>query len=157
MQNIFSRITWRPSRKLIVSMGVVCLILGGVYIWASQQIDAMRMNNIRNGYLASYAGCEIKRFNLAVTEPDPKYPTLTVGIDNVNKYWNRNSQEWHFTHADVAEYMMKNCPPKSDEYYEEWMRASLDIESSKKDIILEKKIRLYQLKFINKDLDVFRQ
>ena len=136
MQNIFSRITWRPSRKLIVSLGIICLILGGAYVWASRQIDAMRMNNVRNDNLAYYAGCE-------------KLSPSGVDKDIVNEYWRINSQESHFTHADVAEYMMKHCPPKSD--------AQIETVNSEQYIEGAKSVRDYQLKFLNKDLDVFRQ
>lgn len=155
MQNIFSHITWRLSRKLIVSLGIICLILGGVYIWASRQIYAYRMNNLRNDYLAYYAGCE--KFS----------PAGTDETDIMNKNWRVDSQESHFTHADVVEYMMKHCPLKSDEEIESLYSYLLDgvdrypdmdeKREGLKRISSEKVRRDYQLKFINKDLDVFRE
>jgi hypothetical protein len=152
MQNIFSRITWRPSRKLIVSLGIVCLILGGVYIWASRYIDAIRLNNIRNDYLASYAGCEMKILNPEDREPKGSYATMASVTEYTNKNWKADSQEWHFTHADVVEYMMKRCPPKSDAQIEKVYSGN-----PKESIQGWKRSRDYKLKFISKDLDVFRQ
>jgi hypothetical protein len=156
MQNIFSHITWRPSRKLIVSLGVVCLILGGAYIWASRYtIDAMRLNNIRNSHLAYYSGCE---------DLNPS----RVDNDIVNEYWNMNSHESNFNHADVVEYMMKRCPPKSDVQIEAAYAYLLDgtnrypdMNKRRQERLMRingaKSVRDYQLKFINKDFSVFQE
>jgi hypothetical protein len=139
-----------------VSLGIVCLILGGAYIWASRYIDAIRLNNIRNGYLSAYAGCPVTRTSIE-----------RYSLNQVNKYWNIDSQESHFTHADVVEYMMKNCPPKSDAQIEAAYAYLLDGTDRYPDMD-EQRVGLkriegakferdYQLKFINKDLDIFRQ
>lgn len=148
MRTLFSRITWKPSQSVVIS-AILILILLGAYVGIPKGIYMIRMHNIRNDYLAAYAGCEIKTFNLAVTEPDPKYPTMTVGIDNVNKNWKQDSEEWHFDHEDVVEYMMGNCSIIDN------MR--IDAIYPNQHDKTAKSVRDYKLKFLNKDLDVFRQ
>lgn len=131
-------------KKITLFLIGLAVFVMSLYFLASHAIFAYRMSNIRKSYMESYAGCEMKSFHQGI-------------VDNINRNWKKESEEAHFNHSDVVEYMMQHCPPKEDEYYDKLLIQSKNIELTQKNIISNKEIRNYQLKFIDKKFDVFHE
>lgn len=147
----------RISKKWIIFLMSSLIIVGSLYFFVSKKIDEYRMANIREDYLIYYAGCD-KISPAGTNETDP---------DIVREYWRTKSQEWHFDYADVVAYMMEHCPPKNDAEIESLYSYLLDGTDRYPDMDEKqeglnrmndaKSVRDYKLKFINKDLEIFRQ
>lgn len=155
------------SRRIRIIFSIITIAFIFEVSSFSSALLAWKRQLARTDYLEIYAGCHARAFNLASYEPDPEKPTQTIGMRAVNNNWKQDSQEWHFNHDDVVEYMMQHCPPKSDAEIESLYSYLLDGTDRYPDmderkegqnrINGEKSVRDYQLKFINRDLDVFHE
>lgn len=114
-----------------------------------------------------WAGCEknssiIKSPALSRFQYSDGSMRPSTELEGYKQAWMSTKQRYDFTYDDVARYMMKHCPPRNDAEievaYDNYLTSDADTLAKRLIFIeYEKDIRDYQLKFINKDLDVFHK